>query len=686
VGAKKQTRKAAEHARAQIEARRSGAAAAIAATVQNLGDMASEAHQHVLTARNAAIAEAETIARRGRELDAAHLAVTTAASTFRSHARQQVGELDRQRASVAAHLDDQCEAAVARLHARVDAALVEIDDAITRLVDDLERRSRNVAAPVEDSVEPPRSDPDVDTARAEEPEVDPELAAAVMSAPTAPEPATTTTLLAERAPASPISVRVDASTQRASLAHQARSAADGWIKTELLHASAHGRSTTLLRLVAREVSGWWEQHELPCEVSAFARRCATFDLAELRNAIDFEYADDGVVTVEFGDDVTVGTTLVLASNASVEYPVGTRRKVERVDLQRADREGLVLDSQVGRLVVPSRLVSLLRSRQALEGDLLTIDDRPFLSARVAGPTPEVPATITAPLAAELLPEVAPDRRVEQDSPVSQLLTALSSHSTPDELVAILRNGVGYARRRAAAHPALPEGLIDAVLRDGTEAMRCAAASNPSIAVAAIERAVGDAAPAVRAAVAANGNVPPVNLVRLARDDDQQVRRRVVDNPTVSHELLAMLATDGDPTVRAAVAAHERCPDEAFASLARDAYPGVCAAVAENAACPVELLDELLAVAPEVVLANPRAPEHLLVAGSQVRSRAIRVAVAGNPATPARQLQLLVRDSDPVVAAAVAANPNASASTRRRARRAATRVTRAAKADGPTEPR
>ena len=96
-------------------------------------------------------------------------------------------------------------------------------------------------------------------------------------------------------------------------------------------------------------------------------------------------------------------------------------------------------------------------------------------------------------------------------------------------------------------------------------------------------------------------------------------------------------------------------------------PRGCAAAAQNPICPVELLDQLVAVVPEVVLANSRAPEHLLVAGSQVRSRHLRAAVAANPSTPGRQLQLLGRDPDPLVAGAVASNPSTPTNVRRRAR-------------------
>src|SRR4029078_7787703 len=92
----------------------------------------------------------------------------------------------------------------------------------------------------------------------------------------------------------------------------------------------------------------------------------------------------------------------------------------------------------------------------------------------------------------------------------------------------------------------------------------------------------------------------------------------------------------------------------------DPDPTVCAAAAQNPICPVELLDQLLAVVTEVLLATSRAPEHLLVARSQVRARHLRAAVAANPSTPVRQLQLLARDPDPLVAGAVAADPSTPA--------------------------
>jgi hypothetical protein len=487
----------------------------------------------------------------------------------------------------------------------------------------------------------------------------------------APAPGFATPPVVRPAATGSIMFRATTADLLASLTHLGRTAADGWLHAQLVHAGLQGQPATYLRLTIHDLSGWWEHHDIVGTASAFSRQSAVFGLAELVQAIrlDTRANRDDTVTLAFAGDITVGTTLVPAQHVAMPLLEGDRHKIERIDLARPDQDGIVLQSQAGRLVVPSRLASLLRSRRATDADLITIGDTPCLCAHVAGPTDDVGATITAPLSSDGAVTAA-DRRVPSEDPVAQLLGALSSTSSAEDVTAILNGGVSYARRRAAAHPALPPELIAAVLRDGTEAMRSAAASNPSLPHSSIAAACTDPAPVVRMAVAAHPGIPPGTILQLARDDDRQVRRRVVANPSLPHELLTVLADDPDPSVRAAVAAHPDCPVETLVTLTHDATPSVCAAVADNPGCPLELLDDLVAVVPEVVLANPRAPEHLLVAGSQVRSRHLRAAVAANPATPARQLQQLARDPDLSVVAALAENDAAPSSARRRARRRA----------------
>src|SRR4029078_3397103 len=73
-----------------------------------------------------------------------------------------------------------------------------------------------------------------------------------------------------------------------------------------------------------------------------------------------------------------------------------------------------------------------------------------------------------------------ERRSTPGNEVAQLVNALSLDATPAELERILKLGVAYTRRRAAAHPALPQEAVDDLIKFGTEAIRAAAASNVSI--------------------------------------------------------------------------------------------------------------------------------------------------------------------------------------------------------------
>jgi hypothetical protein len=479
----------------------------------------------------------------------------------------------------------------------------------------------------------------------------------------------TVTAVAPAPTGNPITFQTSRAQLRASLVQLRRTAADGWVRVEPVHRASPGEAVASLRLTVQDIIGGFEYHEVPGRASAGSRRAITVDAAELLHAVECHQESDDGLTLTLDGDITIGAVLVPGQNATLPILVGERRKVERIQLHPAGRDGLALDTLAGRFVVPSRVVSSLRSRRASAIDLVTIGDQPCLSARIAGPTEDILTTIELPLGdATALHEGAAERREADESPVGQLVGALSTGSSPDELVAIIANGVGYARRRAASHPALPEGIIADIVRDGTESMRSAAASNPNIPVAAIERAVADEAPAVRAAVAAHPRVPPALLFQLLRDDSAQVRVRVAHNPALPPEMLALLAADPDAKVRAAVAAHQSCPLPTLVELSSDTFPGVCARVAENPRCPVELLEQLLSIVPDVVLSNPRTPEHVLVAGTKVSSAVLRAAVAGNPSTPARELHALTRDPDRRVVHALAANPNAPSSLRRRARR------------------
>jgi hypothetical protein len=471
-------------------------------------------------------------------------------------------------------------------------------------------------------------------------------------------------------PGTAVTFRTSRAWLHASVAHLARTAADGWMQVEVVHNASQGSAGQALRLTARDVVGTWEHLNVPGHASSGARPELTVDAKELLNALELDRYSNDPCELVLDNDLILGTTLVPGRAVTTPVPVGDPHKVERIELPAAGHCDLTLDTLLGRIVIPSRITSALRSRRAQDVDLMAFDGQPCLVARVPGPVPEVAATVITPLDPEgaTHENVVADRRGSGDDAVNQLFGALSAHSSPDELVDIVTNGVGYARRRAAAHPALPASVIIELLRGGSEEIRSAAAANPSIPRDAIELAVKDDAPSVRAAVAGNPDVPATLLFQLVRDDSEDVRARVAGNPSIPPEMLLSLVEDPESGVRAAAAAHESCPVEHLRALAADGYPDVCASVARNPNCPPELLEELLGTVPEVVLSNPLTPEHVLVAGSQVVSARLRAAVAANPATPPRELQALARDSDPEVVRAVLSNPRAPANVQRRALR------------------
>jgi hypothetical protein len=463
--------------------------------------------------------------------------------------------------------------------------------------------------------------------------------------------------------AAAVTVEVGAAQLEASLDSLARNAAGGWVRAELTFDS--------LRLTVLDASGWWEHHDLAVRGGQLERAAATVDLAELIQAVELERARTGgdVVTMEFDGNIAVGTTLALA-RADALLPTGARRKIARIELRGKDPNGLVLDTEVGRLVVPSRLVSLLRSRRATAVDVVIVGERTCLVAPLADVATDVHATILAPLAD---PEIGADptqgeRRDDARSPIQDLVGALSCTSTPEELRAILATGAEFARRRAIAHPAVPVELLVDALEHGDDSMRVAAATNPSIPDDALQLAMRDPESVVRAAAVANPRVTPAQLDELADDPTVEVRIQVARHAALPEDVLVRLADDPASAVRATVAGFETVPPEILARLATDPDPAVCGAVAENPCCPLELLDTLVGVVPESVLANPRAPEHLLQAGVQVKSPPLRAAVAANPSTPARLLDVLSHDPSEAVRTAVAEHPNASARARRRARK------------------
>ncbi len=446
------------------------------------------------------------------------------------------------------------------------------------------------------------------------------------------------------------------------------------VRISIAHSAANPASSTCVQLVTYDTAGWWKCGEVPVAGGKDLATSVVVDLEELREALEVtgRFGESTDVHITLDNGATIGNHLLLAQ-PSDDVPLldGDRRPIEHIDLDSSKRLGLVLETQAGRLFVAPELLGYLRHRKAAAAQLVSIGGFPYLSTQVRTVAGNQEMTIVGRLLGlgENDEPTVIERRSTPGNEVTQLVNALSLDATPAELEHILKVGVGYTRRRAAAHPALPPEVIDDLINDGTEAMRAAAASNISISAEAIELAIADTSAVVRAAAASNPSLPAEGAEQLAHDPVPHVRSHLASNPKATGDLLDQLAQDHDSSVRAAVAFRENISTETLLTLARDPDGMVCEAVAQNSACPPEVLSELVSIVPGSVLANPNAAPSLLVAGSSVNVSRLREAVARNPATPAKGLRKLARDTDPDVLRAVAEHPGTSSSTRRRARRA-----------------
>jgi len=441
----------------------------------------------------------------------------------------------------------------------------------------------------------------------------------------------------------------------------------------LLHLSQRVQGTAaqaVLRLDVLDREDWWDTREVPVRTRAKTFEPVVLDLGKLIEVLDALESVDELQEVELTVDrvVTIeGHPLTRCDERLVPEPPNIDGPTERVNLRTAGRSGLVMRTPNGYLAIPPHLVAHLRADGLTEVDVAISWPTSVLAARTADTSAKVTGRCLALL--EVLDEDAPiDRRTPAGNEVSQLIVALSAETTADELERMLKVGVGYVRRRAAAHPMIRMDLLRDILVSGNDAMRASAASNPSIDPELCQVAAHDRSAEVRAAMAANPATPPKLLAGLAFDTTTHVRANAALNPHASPEVLARLATDADPAVRAAIAQRPDTGEDLLRTLAADVDDKVCAAVAANPSCPPELFEGLVSIAPIQVLKNPSTPEVLLAAASFLDTASFRAAVAANPTTPILTLQRLAQDQDHDVLQAIANNDAASDKLRRKARR------------------
>ena len=418
------------------------------------------------------------------------------------------------------------------------------------------------------------------------------------------------------------------------------------VRISIAHSAANPASSTCVQLVTYDTAGWWKCGEVPVAGGKDLAASVVVDLEELREALEVtgRFGESTDVHITLDNGATIGNHLLLAQ-PSDDVPLldGDRRPIEHIDLDSSKRLGLVLETQAGRLFVAPELLGYLRHRKAAAAQLVSIGGFPYLSTQVRTVAGNQEMTIVGRLLGlgENDEPTVIERRSTPGNEVTQLVNALSLDATPAELEHILKVGVGYTRRRAAAHPALPPEVIDDLINDGTEAMRAAAASNISISAEAIELAIADTSAVVRAAArvqsvpSCRGCGATCSTIRFPTC--ARISRRTRRQPGISSTSSPKITTR-----RCVPRSHlERTSPPRPCSRSRAIPTEWCAKRSRRTPrCPPEVLSELVSIVPGSVLANPNAAPSLLVAGSTVNVSRLREAVARNPATPAKGLRKL----------------------------------------------
>jgi hypothetical protein len=244
-------------------------------------------------------------------------------------------------------------------------------------------------------------------------------------------------------------------------------------------------------------------------------------------------------------------------------------------------------------------------------------------------------------------------------------------------------GDEYLQAEVAAHPNIPEKLLNEAINSSHMIIRKRLASNVSISESVRYRLLQDKEAQVRTAVVKNQEATtddgftdeqllalcddPSEQVRrseakrsklsheviekLAADDDAWVRRWLARNPETSAQTLERLIQDNDEHVRRAVARNSSCPDKLLTRLAKDESTWVRAGVAMRDDIPMDCLIELAKEQDTDVLSaigkNPSTPVEILNEITQNSNRDIRRSVILNSKVTADTLAMLEEDPYPL---------------------------------------
>jgi len=484
-----------------------------------------------------------------------------------------------------------------------------------------------------------------------------------------------------------IALHTDASTLRRCV-DLLRSDEASAVQLRLQRAEAQARGYGHLQLLTFAPNGWWEYNGVAvrCEPEADGERSVVVSMTDLSSAMAGASWAFGGAAVRLnwyagGIQVEGHDVPALAGDEVPPLPdLGVR--IDRMVVPAGAFEEIIAETQLGRVRVSEALVSHLVRRGVTSAELCDVNGQPWLEAHaeLRSPANTLPVTV-APLelltvamteASSSVPAVPgqQERRRGNGDEVAQLLLVSNPEAPVEHLVRLLDEGIGFVRRRAAAHPNLPREVIDMLLRNGTTSIRAVAATNPAITPESVRRAACDEMPPVRAAAATSPRLPEEDLVRLVADVEPEVRASAGRNEALATSLAEQLAADPDPQVREGIASNLRAPKAVLSRLGRDQDPRVCLAVARNPSTPSDALHELSGALPHFVLGNPSAPRGVLSSGALASDPELRLQVARNTSTPPKALTRLAGDADRRVLNAITKNPG---TPKPAAKRAASRL-------------
>ncbi|WP_240802818.1 hypothetical protein [Streptomyces sp. A0642] len=166
---------------------------------------------------------------------------------------------------------------------------------------------------------------------------------------------------------------------------------------------------------------------------------------------------------------------------------------------------------------------------------------------------------------------------------------------PEETRRLALSAHPLLRRRAAALPHLPAGLVARLADDTDLGVRVLLGQNhPDAPAALLLRCFLEYTGITRWHLTGHRNFPRAGLARFAGDEDPGVRRLALLDPGLPPGTADRLTRDADPQVRADAARHPRLPQPRLAALLDD--PALAPRAAANPALPAATMYALMATA------------------------------------------------------------------------------------------